>query len=321
MQTENSTPETLQAAIIYFADPATAHDFMVALRWPSGVICPHCSTTEVTFMAKRRVWQCKAKDCRKQFTVKVGTIFEDSPLGLDKWLPCLWLITNCKNGISSYEIHRALDVTQKTAWFMLHRIRLAMQTPAFEKFGGNVEIDETFIGGKSRFMHKDRRARAITGTGGAGKVAVMGILEREGRKHCSRVRVSVVPNTRKRQLQTRVRENVKAGSSVFTDALLSYQGLDQDYTHGVIDHSVSYVKGKIHTNGLENFWSLLKRAIRGTYVSIEPFHIFRYLDEEAHRFNNREDNDRGRFVNVLRGVVGKRLTYSALTGRDLPQTC
>lgn len=291
----DSTPETLLQAITYFADPETAHAFMTALRWPGGVICPHCSATEPSFLSTRSIWKCKG--CHRQFSVKVGTIFEDSPLGLDKWLPALWMIANCKNGISSYELHRALGVTQKTAWFMLHRIRLAMQTRTFELMGGNgggpIEADESFIGGKSINMHADRRKRVGIAGGSVGKIAVMGLLERDVRKAHSRVRVKVAPNVRKRNLQGNIRENVAPGAVVFTDALKSYDGLSADYVHGVIDHSVAYVKGQIHTNGIENFWSLLKRSIRGTYVSVEPFHIFRYLDEQAHRFNNRKGQRRG----------------------------
>jgi transposase-like protein len=319
MERDARTPQTLQDAIVYFADAGTAHAFMVTQRWPNGVICPHCAATEPSFLSTRRIWKCRA--CHKQFSVKVGTIFEDSPIGLDKWLPCVWMLVNCKNGVSSYEIGRALGVTQKTAWFMLHRIRLAMQDKLPGMMGGDVEADETFIGGKSRFMHKGRRARVITGTGGAGKVAVMGLLERDARKAHSRVHVQVVRNTRKPNLQAKVRENVAPGASLFTDALKSYDGLGQSYVHEVIDHSVCYVRGKVHTNGLENFWSLLKRGIRGTYVSIEPFHLFRYLDEQAHRFNNRKDNDSGRFLGVLRNVIGRRVTYKALTGATLAESC
>ena len=323
MERDTETPETLQEAIVYFSDAEIAHSFMASLRWPEGVICPHCSGTDVTLLEKRRVWQCKTSECRKQFSVKVGTIFEDSPLGLDKWLPCLWMIANSKNGISSYEVGRALGVTQKTAWFMLHRIRLAMQTQTFKMMGGrgnSIEIDETFIGGRARFMHKDKRERVITGTGPLGKVAVMGLLERTTRKAHSRVRVSVVKDTRKHNVIPKVYQNVKVGSTVYTDEMPSYESLDQNFVHGVIDHSVAYVDGKIHTNGLENFWSLLKRAIKGTYVSVEPFHLFRYLDEQAHRFNNRKDDDRGRFLDVLRNSIGRRLTYKTLTGSTLAES-
>ena len=321
MDTENSaTPETLIEAIRYFADPGVALTFMVALRWPNGVTCPHCAGTEHSFLATRRIWKCKG--CKKQFSVKLGTVFEDSPIGLDKWLPCIWMLVNCKNGVSSYEISRALGVTQKTAWFMLHRVRLAMQTKTFDKFGGPTEVDETYVGGRARFMHKERRGRMIKGSGSVGKVAVIGLLERHGadRKH-SVVRTSIASNVRKHGLQALVRENVEAGAALYSDAFPSYRGLDADYLHGVIDHSEKYVEGQIHTNGLENFWSLLKRAIHGTYVSIQPFHLFRYLDEETFRFNNRKDNDAGRFLGVVKALAGKRLTYKALSGGNLLQTC
>jgi transposase-like protein len=308
-------PKTLIQAVQYFADPDRALAFMVSLRWPGGVVCPRCGGLEPSFLKTRHIWKCKT--CRKQFSAKVGTLFEDSPLGLDKWLPAVWMITNDKNGISSYELHRGLGVTQKTAWFMLHRIRLAMQTPTFGKFGGDVEADETFIGGRSRFMHKDKRARVIKAPGVWGKAAVMGLLERHGPDKHSTVRVAVTKSLRKAAIQDNIRANVETGANLYTDKMRSYQGLEADYIHGVIDHGEAYVRGKIHTNGLENFWSLLKRAIKGTYVSVEPFHLFRYLDEEAFRFNEREDNDGGRFVNVLRSVPGKRLTYKALTGAQL----
>ncbi len=255
------------------------------------------------YLKTRRVWKCRS--CKKQFSVKVGTIFEDSPLGLDKWLPAVWLIANCKNGISSYELAKDLGVQQKSAWFMLHRIRLAMQTGTFEKLSGQVEADETYIGGKARNMHKSKREQKIQGRGASGKVAVMGLLERHGE-----VRTRVVPDTKSRTLQVEVRENVEPGSEVHTDALASYRGLDPEYVHNVVDHAEWYVDGHVHTNGLENFWSLLKRGIKGTYVSVEPYHLFRYLDEQAFRFNEREGQDADRFSKV----AGRRLTYRQLTG-------
>ncbi len=313
-------PQTLVEAIRYFSDPAVCLAAMARLRWPEGVICPTCGSPEVRFLANQSRWQCKHQHPRRQFSVKVGTIFEDSPIGLDKWLAALWMIANAKNGVSSYEVGRALGVTQKTAWFMLHRIRLAMQAKSFTKFGGEVEVDETFIGGKARFMHKDRRARAITATGPKDKTPVMGLLERHGADGHSRVKTKVVPNIRKRALREEVREHVAPGSEVFTDALKSYDGLSDDYTHKVIDHAEAYAKGKVHTNGLENFWSLLKRAIKGTYVSVEPFHLFRYLDEESFRFNTRKANDASRFHEVARMVTGKRLTYKHLTGAGAVST-
>ena len=319
---KKDTPETLLGAIKYFSDPDVALHFLAGLRWPNGPECPACAAGDPLFLKTRRLWKCR--DCKKQFSVKVGTIFEGSPIGLDKWLPCLWMLANCKNGISSYEIARDLGVTQKTAWFMLHRIRLAMQTKTFGKIGGEVEVDETFIGGRARFMHKSKRERVIKGTGGIGKVAVFGLLERKGRQEHSTVRLAIVPNPPyKRDIHPRVHENVEAGAALYTDAANRYNGLNAEFMHEVVDHSVEYVRDRVHTNGLENFWSLLKRSIKGTYVSIEPFHLFRYLDEQAFRFNSRKGTDGSRFLAVARASIGKRLTYKVLIGDDLPvlETC
>src|SRR5204863_7625711 len=273
--------------------------------------CPRCGSKGVKFNAKRRTWQCASHHSRREFSVKVGTIFEDSPLGLDKWLTALWMIVNDKNGISSWEVHRAIHVTQKTAWFMNHRIRLALQNGSFEKMTGEVEVDETFIGGKARNMHKDKRAKKIHGTGGRDKTPVMGLLERNGE-----VRTVVVDNRKKGVLQTEVRKNVSAGSALYSDALASYEGLDGEFFHEVVDHAVEYVRGRVHTNGLENFWSLVKRALKGTYVSVEPFHLFRYLDEEAFRFKERKENDQYRFLTALTGMVGKGIRYAKLTDNE-----
>jgi transposase-like protein len=314
-----SEPTTLQEAIIFYADRDNCLRKLVSKRWPDGVVvCPGCGSKSVRFNAKRRTWQCASHHPRREFSVKVGTIFEDSPLGLDKWLTALWMIVNDKNGISSWEVHRAIHVTQKTAWFMNHRIRLALQNGSFEKMTGEVEVDETFIGGKARNMHKDKRAEKIHGTGGRDKTPVMGLLERNGQ-----VRAVVVDNRKKDVLQTEVRKNVSAGSALYSDALASYEGLDGEFFHQVVDHAVEYVRGRVHTNGLENFWSLVKRALKGTYVSVEPFHLFRYLDEEAFRYNYRRDmNDSDRFNLALSQIVGKRLTYKELTGKLLDgETC
>ncbi len=319
MEAENAVPTTLIEAIRYFKDADTCLAFVVSLRWPNGITCPRCGSGEHSFLSTRRLWKCKG--CKKQFSVKLGTIFEDSPIGLDKWLPALWMVVNCKNGVSSYEVARAIGVTQKSAWFMLHRIRLAMQTEAFGMFGGEVEVDETFIGGASRFMHKTRRAVKVKGTGPtSGKAAVMGLLERHGIDGHSGVRVKVVPNIKRKTLAPEVRQNVTPGASIFTDASHSYNDLATTYEHEFIDHAESYAKGRVHTNGLENFWSLLKRSIKGTYVSVEPFHLFRYLDEQSYRFNNRKLDDGGRFVRATANIVGKRVTFAQLTGAE-PQTC
>ncbi len=303
-------PTTLQEAIQYFSNPDKCLEYVVSRRWPNGVTCPTCGNQKVTFLAKQSRWQCKTKHTKRQFSVKVGTIFEDSALGLDKWLAAMWLLVNCKNGISSYEIARHLGVTQKSAWHMVHRIRLAVRVGSIQKLSGEVEADETFIGGKARNMHIAKRKRRITGTGGKDKTVVLGVMERGGE-----VRTTVIPDRKKKTLQGEVKKHVRAGSALYTDELLSYDGLAGEYAHKVINHAIAYVDGKIHTNGMENFWSLLKRGINGTYVSVEPFHLFRYLDEQAYRFNNRRLNDGQRFSMAVSGILGKRVTFKQLTGK------
>jgi len=319
MTNETQFPQTLLEAIKYFADADLALNFVASIRWPDGQArCPKCAKSNAGFLTTRRLWKCR--ECGKQFSVKVGTIFEDSALGLDKWLPAFWMIVNAKNGVSSCEIARSLGVTQKTAWFMLHRIRLAIQDGSVCKFAGNVEVDETFIGGKARNMHAGKRK--VKGTGVVGKTVVLGLLERTIEGRASRIACKVVSNIRKPELQSHVRQHVEAGAQVHTDALQSYTGLAADYIHNVIDHAECYAKGYVHTNGLENFWSLLKRGIRGTYVSVKPFHLFRYLDEQGFRFNEGKDTDAGRFLKGIVGVIGKRLEYLRLIGQqangDLP---
>jgi len=307
---ENNEPATLQEAIIRYSIPENCLNYLAGKRWPNGVSCPTCGSQKVSFMPKHQRWQCSSHHPLRQFSIKTGTIFEDSPIGLDKWLAAMWLITNAKNGISSWEIHRSLGVSQKTAWFLLHRIRLSHQGKAGNKLSGQIEADETFIGGKARNMHSAKRAVKITGTGGKDKTAVMGILERGGK-----IRTKVVPNRKKKVLQSELREHVLAGSAIFTDALKSYEGLDE-FQHEVIDHAVAYVNGECHTNGCENFWSLLKRTLSGTYVSVEPFHLFRYLDEQTFRYNNRKGmTDWDRFDLAVSNIVGRRLMYKDLTGK------
>ena len=307
-------PKTLQEAIAYFSDPDRCFAYATKLRWPNGAVaCPRCNTAKHSFIKTRRIWFCYT--CKKQFTLKVGTIMEDSPITLDKWMTAFWLLCNCKNGISSYELAKDLGIHQESAWFMLQRIRKVMQDDFFgSKLGGDggeVEVDESFIGGKARNMHLSERKRRITGTGTKDKTAVMGILERGGK-----IRTTVVPNRKKAALQGEVRKHVTAGTALYSDALLSYEGLAADYAHQVVDHAVQYVDGRVHTNGLENFWSLLKRGISGTYVSVEPFHLHRYLDEQTFRYNNRRNmNDSQRFELAMSQVFGKRLTYDQLTGK------
>ena len=313
-----SAPKTLLDAVKHFANFDNCKDFMVARRWPNGVTCPTCGSDKVYWDSSRNGWECKTRHEKRKFTLKTGTIFEDSPLGLDKWLPAVWMIANMKNGVSSHELGRAIGVTQKTAWFMLQRIRLAMQDPnaGGGKLGGEVEVDETYIGGRARNMSvARRRKKGITqGRSMTGKIAVMGLLERNTETGKSRVITTVLDGRKKGHMQPIVREFVQPGSTLNTDAHFSYQGLSRDFAHNVIDNAEAYVDGTVHTNGLENYWSLLKRSISGTYVSVEPFHLFRYLDEQAFRFNERTNNDAGRFSLAIEGILGKRLTYETLTG-------
>jgi transposase-like protein len=296
---------------------------MVDRRWPNGVVCPTCERTDPTFLKSQSKWQCKSAHAKRQFTVKVGTIFEDSPLGLEKWLPAVWLITNAKNGVSSYELSRSLGVTQKTAWFMLHRIREAMKQDTSHKFGfgGPVESDETYVGPNPAKMHKDRKARmqAKDGLKGGyvGKTAVHGMLDRELRQ----VRAKVMTNVKREALQDAILSNVTPFAKVYTDEFSGYDYLKQQFIHKVVNHSQEYVRGQVHTQGIENFWSLLKRGLKGTYVAVEPFHLDRYVSEQVFRFNNRatKDNpltDADRFAAVLMQAVGKRLTYAEVTGKD-----
>jgi len=320
----HDTPKTLQEAIQYFTDFENCRQFMVAVRWPDGKVrCPECGSEKVTYLQKARLYKCYGDHARPKFSLKVGTVFEDSPIPLEKWLPAVWVVVNCKNGVSSWELHRSLGVTQKTAWFMLHRIRLALKSNSFgtklgSNDGGEVEVDESFVGGKLRNMHRDRRARWEAKRGGSvGKAVVMGILDRDARQ----VRAKVVPDVKRETLQNEVLQNVKYGSAVYTDDSVGYDKLHARYIHDVVNHAEAYVRGRVHTNGLENFWCLLKRSLKGTYVAVEPFHLERYVDEQAFRYNNRATkdnplNDGDRFSLAMSQIVGKRLTYDELTGKN-----
>jgi transposase-like protein len=311
-------PQSLLEATRYFSDPDVCVDFVAAMRWPDGITCPHCSSQKVSYLSTRRKWKCMAKDCHKQFSVKTGSVFEDSPIPLDKWLTAVWLVVNCKNGISSYEIMRDLKVTQKSAWFMLQRIRLALKNTSWEKIGGNrkpVEIDETFIGGDLKNMHSAAKVRYQRRGGPHGKAIVMGMLDRNTRQ----VRAKVIPNVKRETLQKEILEHVGFGSKIYTDQATGYdrvERLKQKFVHETVNHMNEYVNGEVHTQGIENFWSLLKRSLTGTYVAVEPFHLERYVDEQAFRFNNRRGkNDADRFKLAVSQIAGKRLTYAELTGK------
>jgi transposase-like protein len=315
---QKAAPTTLLEAVKFFADKKIAHDFVVALRWPDGIaVCPRCESKDVAFLSTRYVWKCRG--CKKQFSVKVGTIFEDSPLPLSKWLPAMWMLVNCKNGISSYELSRAIGVTQKTAWFMLHRIRLATQAKSFTKIKGTIEADETFIGGAARFMHKSKikKLGAVyeqRGPSALGKSVVMGLLDRHGKHGVSQMRAFMLDGRSSMELASNVVAHVERGTTVNTDEARGYGALDATYAHKVINHAEKYVDGQVHTNGCENFWSLLKRSLKGTYISVEPFHLFRYIDEQVFRFNERTMTDAQRFVVALASIVGRRVMYKELTG-------
>ena len=294
---------------------------MISMRWLDGKVrCPRCGSEKVAWLEKAKLYFCSAKHSKQKFSLKVGTVFEDSPIVLEKWLPAMWLLCNAKNGISSYEMHRALGVTQKTAWFMLHRIRLAMKNKSLLKLGyqgGPVEMDETFIGGKVKNMHKSKKPK---GTGYSGvpvgamaKTIVVGMLERKGR-----VRAEVVMERSHVTLRAVANKHIAPGASLVTDEWGGYKGIN--FEHAIVNHAVEYVNGLVHTQGIENFWCLLKRSLGGTYVSVEPFHLDSYVDEQAFRYNNRatKDNpltDADRFALAVSQIQGKRLTYAELTGK------
>jgi transposase-like protein len=323
------SPKTLQQAIQFFSDYENCRQFMIAVRWADDKVrCPYCGSEKVTYLENARLYRCYEEHPKQKFSLKVGTVFEDSPIPLEKWLPATWLLANCRNGISSYEIHRALGVTQKSAWFMMHRIRLAMQSGTFTKLGGpgiEIESDETFVGGKARNMHASRRARfkaardsSMSGDANVvNKAAVWGLLDRESRE----VRATIVPKINREALQAVVLDQVVPGSKLYTDEAPIYRSLPKNYVHEFVNHMERYVHGSVHTNGLENFWSLLKRGLNGTYIAVEPFHLHRYLDEQMFRYNNRKDEngrnltDAERFTLALSQIAGKRLTFAEVTGK------
>jgi transposase-like protein len=319
------SPKTLLEAVTYFADADRAHAFAVKQRWPNGVACPRqgCGNADVVFISTRKLWRCK--ECKRQFSVKVGTIFEDSPIPLTKWLPAVWLLTNTKNGTSSCELARSIGVTQKTAWFMFHRIRAAMKTPTAERLRGEVEVDETYVGGSAEFRRGNRgtsfrdKDHGIKHPGPRGsKTPVLGLIQRASETSTSRVRAMVVPNSRRLTLMPKITEHVERGTVVYTDAWRAYTDVCIDYYHEVIDHTIRYVEGRVHTNTIENFWSCLKRTLKGTYIAARPFHLDAYLDEQVFRFNERGRDDGGRFALALKGTDGRRLTYKELIAARNP---
>jgi transposase-like protein len=325
-------PKTLREAILYFNDAENCRKFMVAIRWEDGVVrCPRCDSADIIYLENAKLYYCRSKHAKQKFSLKVGTIFEDSAISLEKWLPAYWLLANCKNGISSYELARAIGVTQKSAWFMLHRIRYSLgQKPEGKISGGPVEIDESYHGGvpKNKHLSQRKNDKYITDENGvtyrnpkfkskAGlgtdKVAVFGMLDRDTRE----VRAHVIPNIRREVLMDAILNNVEKGSTVYSDGLNAYNSLAaQEFIHETVNHVTEYVRGDVHTNGIENFWALLKRTLKGTYVAVEPFHLDQYVGEQVFRFNNRKDkDDYDRFMLAVSMGTGKRLTHAELTGK------
>jgi len=313
-----SDPKTLQEAILYFADPKNCREYLVARRWPNGVECPRCGGKNVKFSEKFNRWQCGSHHELRQFTLKTGTIFNESPIGLDKWLLTMWQVINCKNGVSSYEIAKAIGVTQKSAWFMLHRLREVMHPASAPKLSGEIECDETFVGGKVSNMHKSRKRKMqMRSQKGDNKTVVLGLLERDGR-----VRAAVAPSRHRHEVHSNIAANVEAGANLYTDEFVSYDNLPTEFAREFINKLEGYVKGRVHVNGMENFWSLLKRTLKGTYVSVDPVHLQAYVDEQVFRFNSRKNendekiNDGERFSMAVTQIVDKRLTWNELTGKE-----
>lgn len=311
-------PKTLMEAIRHYSDEQVCIDTVAAMRWSDGKpVCPKCGTAEGErkhyWLATQKRWKCYS--CRKQFSVKVDSVFEDSALGLDKWMVALWMLCNCKNGVSSYEISRELGIAQQHAWHMLHRLRLALQLPEGEKLGGVVEADECFVGGKISNMHKSKRAQLGGKTRGTkGKAVVVGMVERGGR-----VRAQVTVDRSQAVIRPLVAANIAKDATLVTDEWGGYVG--SHLNHEVINHAIEYVNGHIHTNSIENFWPLLRRALGGTYVSVEPIHLQAYIHEQVYRFNLRSRPDEkitnaDRFALALANVAGKRLTWNELTGKE-----
>jgi len=311
-------PKTLMEAVRYYSDEQVCIDTVAAMRWQDGKpVCPKCGTVEGErkhyWLATQKRWKCYS--CRKQFSVKVDSVFEDSALGLDKWLVALWMICNCKNGVSSHEISRELGIAQQHAWHMLHRLRLALDLPDGGKLGGIVEADECFVGGRISNMHQSKRAQmGGKHRGTKGKAVVIGMVERGGR-----VRAQVTVDRSQDTIHPLIAANVDPNATLVTDEWGGYNGAQ--FAHEVINHAVEYVNGHIHTNGIENFWSLLRRTLGGTYVAVEPLHLQAYIHEQVYRFNLRSRSDEkitnaDRFALALSNVAGKRLTWDALTGKE-----
>jgi ISXO2-like transposase domain/Transposase zinc-ribbon domain len=294
-------PQSELEAVRYFADEERCIKFVAEQRWPNGVICPTCGRADVSYLKTQRRWQCKSAHSKRQFSVKTGTIFEDSPLGLNKWLPAIWKIVNSKNGVSSYEMASALQITQKSAWFLNHRIREALKVGHFEKLSGTVEGDETYVGGRHHQGHKH---------GFDNKTAIVGLVEKK--KGSGRARAYVTKTADATNAVGFMKANVKAGSTIHTDESRIYYNVKRDYKHEVVNHGQrEYARGDVSTNSIEGVWNLFKRSYKGTYTHMAPKYLSRYVDEHIYRYNNRQLGASERFVGWF-STSGRRLAYSTL---------
>lgn len=302
------TPGTLLAAMRYY-DAETARAYITSIKWPDGPCCPKCGSVNVAEIPTRARFRCRERGCRTQFSLITGTIMESTHLRLDQWIAAVWMIANCRNGVSSCEIARTIGCKQQSAWHLLHRVRHILAPETEGQFKGEVEADETFVGGLFKFMSESRRKRAENNGRPNGKSVVHAMKERE----TGMIRAEVIPAAKLEYVRDAVMENVAEGSTLYTDSARVYDWAAQVYKHETVNHNVEYVRGRCHTNGLENYFNCLRRGLKGTYIKAHHEHLTAYVNEQTYRFNRRKDSDWQRFDRAMRQIVGKRLTYKELT--------